>query len=385
MDKYNRKIGFIIGFIYCCIIIFLIILGIRYLLSPLLPFITAFIIVAVSRKFITNITKGPISRKGASAIFTLVVITVLSLLIFGITYSIFNELTALSTFLTEERISEFSDNATDLLRSLPSKFPRFPFIGRISSALLKSFTRLDDTLLDVAKNYVPSAISAAMKFLSFFPSAAIFLTLLFLAIFYISCDYEEICSFLSLQLPKRFSEQFYEAKDTFLLTAKQLFKAYFVLTFITFCQLLTGFLIMKIDYAVLLALIISIVDLIPILGTGTVLIPWSIISLITGDYRTATGLIILYIVIALFRRIAEPKIVGANIGLSPLLSLISIYVGLKTSGFYGIIIFPLITITVISLNEKGLINLYRNIPENTEKQLEKSKRKFLDFKKHDKA
>ncbi len=383
MDKHRHKIEFIISFVYYCIIFTLFLLGVKYLLSPLLPFIAAFIIVTASRKIITHIAKGPISQKGASIIFTLLVIIIISLAIFGITYSIFTEVSALSQTLSEKEFKTFSQNAGDFLQNLPSRISWFPFIDSISNYLQKSIIKFDETLLDIAKDYMPRVLSAAMKFLSFFPAAVIFLTLMFIAMFYIGCDYDTICSFLTHQLPKGFSEQFYEAKDTFFLTAKELFKAYFVLTVITFLQLLTGFLIMRIDYAVILALVICIVDLIPILGTGTVLIPWSIISIFTGDYPNATGLIILYILIALFRRIAEPKIVGANIGLSPLLSLISMYVGLKIAGFAGIIIFPLITITAISLNEKGLIKLYRNMPENSEKKIQKTKRKFLDFKKHD--
>ena len=102
------------------------------------------------------------------------------------------------------------------------------------------------------------------------------------------------------------------------------------------------------------------------------------------DYRVATGLLILYAVITLFRQIAEPRIVGANIGLSPLLSLISIFVGLKIMGVSGIIVFPIITMTVIRLNEKGFIKLYKNFPKNQSDVIQKSKLKFLNFKRHDK-
>ena len=92
-----------------------------------------------------------------------------------------------------------------------------------------------------------------------------------------------------------------------------------------------------------------------------------------------------YTVISVFRQIAEPKIVGANIGLSPLLSLISIFVGLKLMGFWGLIIFPIILITTIRLNEKGLIKIYRNFPENHNDKIQKTKLKFLNFKKNDKS
>ena len=85
----------------------------------------------------------------------------------------------------------------------------------------------------------------------------------------------------------------------------------------------------------------------------------------------------------IFRQIAEPKIIGTNTGLSPLLSLISVFLGLKLIGFSGVIIFPILTITVISLNQKGFIKLYKNYPENNKDKIKKSRLKFLNFKQND--
>ena len=186
-----------------------------------------------------------------------------------------------------------------------------------------------------------------------------------------------------MQLPEKVLDTFDVTKNVIFSTAKELFKSYFLLTFITFLQLLIGFLIIGIDYSLLLAAIISIVDLLPILGTGTVLEPWAAICFILGDTVTAIGLIVLYAVITLFRQVAQPKIIGAGAGLSPLLSLISIFAGLKFMGFLGIIIFPIITTTVIKLNQKGFIRLYKNFPEKNSEALTKTKLKFINFKRSD--
>jgi len=383
LDANSRKVNFIIDFIYYCIIFLLLFFGVKYLLSPLLPFITAFIIVAASRKIVTYLSGGKVSQKSAYIIFTLTLIVLLSFIIFGVSYGIYSEISSLSSLISAEGIESISEKAGEIIDRVFARIPKIPFINGIISSIKNSFTKLDETLVRIAGDFMPDVLSGTVKFLSFFPQAVIFLTLMFIAVFYIGCDYGAICAFLLLQLPLRFSEQFYEAKDTFIATAKELFKAYFVLTAITFFQLLTGFLVMRIDYSLILALIISIVDLIPILGTGTVLVPWAIISAFSGNLPRTAGLIILYVVIALFRRIAEPKIVGANIGLTPLLSLITMYIGLKLFGIWGLIVFPILTITVISLNEKGLIRLYRNVPENSEQIIQKTKKKFLNFKRHD--
>ena len=90
----------------------------------------------------------------------------------------------------------------------------------------------------------------------------------------------------------------------------------------------------------------ALVDILPVLGTGTILIPWSVYLFFAGDIRTAVGLLILYAVISVLRQILEPKIVGAGIGMHPLLALVSMYVGLKAFGFFGMLLLPLAVVIV---------------------------------------
>jgi len=120
--------------------------------------------------------------------------------------------------------------------------------------------------------------------------------------------------------------------------------------------------LLGIDNAILIALIIAILDLLPVLGTGTVLIPWGIINIILGNYLIGVALIILYVVILIIRNIIEPKIISKQVGLHPLITLLCIFIGLKLFGFIGIIFLPLVTILVYNLYKEGEIS-------------------FLDFKK----
>ena len=159
---------------------------------------------------------------------------------------------------------------------------------------------------------------------------------------------------------------------------------YFLLTFITFVQLLCGFLILHINYAFILAAIISIIDLFPILGTGTVLLPWALYNLIDGNLPRTVGLCILYVTILFFRQIAEPKIVCFQTGISPLLSLIAMFCGLKILGITGLFIFPVILITIKSLNESGSIHLYKNSHETKAEISKNIKRKFISLNKNNK-
>lgn len=136
-------------------------------------------------------------------------------------------------------------------------------------------------------------------------------------------------------------------------------KAQLLLSLGVFGILLAGFLFTGQDYALLLALGLAVLDFIPLLGSGTVMVPWGAIALLTRDYSTALSVLLIWGVIAVFRRVAEPKIVGDQTGLSPILSLISIYVGMKLGGVPGMILGPILLLVVLNLAGIGMFHNLR--------------------------
>lgn len=136
-------------------------------------------------------------------------------------------------------------------------------------------------------------------------------------------------------------------KDIFINSVLKLVKGYLILMLITLLELVAGLYLLRVKYAPIIALIISVVDVLPVLGTGTVVIPWGIIEIIMGNGAKAVGLFVLYAVITLVRSFAEPKIIGNQIGINPLFTLIAMFVGLKTLGFLGVLIFPTVLIVTV--------------------------------------
>lgn len=136
-------------------------------------------------------------------------------------------------------------------------------------------------------------------------------------------------------------------------------KAQLLLSLGVFGILLAGFLFTGQDYALLLALGLAVLDFIPLLGSGTVMVPWAGIALLTRDYATALSVLLIWGVVAVFRRVAEPKIVGNQTGLSPILSLISIYVGMKLGGVPGMILGPILVLVVLNLAGIGMFHNLR--------------------------
>lgn len=135
------------------------------------------------------------------------------------------------------------------------------------------------------------------------------------------------------------------------------FKAQLILMSLTFIEVSIGLLILKIPYAILIALGIGLLDALPIFGTGSVFIPWVIILLFYRNYSLAIGIFILYLVATLSRQSLEPKIISTQIGIHPLITLLVIYTGIKFFGIWGIIIAPLSAITFLAVKKSGLLKI----------------------------
>lgn len=137
-------------------------------------------------------------------------------------------------------------------------------------------------------------------------------------------------------------------------------RAQFLLSVGVFFILLFGFLLIQQDYALLLALglalVLAVLDFIPIVGAGTVMVPWAFIDLFTGSFRHALGLMVVWGIIVLFRHMAEPRVLGDQTGLSPILSLVGIYVGMKLGGVLGMILGPVLCLVAVNVYRSGVLD-----------------------------
>ena len=177
--------------------------------------------------------------------------------------------------------------------------------------------------------------------------------------FLFTLDYYRFTGFVMRQFPERVQHIILNIKRNIFGTIFKLMKAYFILMTLTFIELSIGFTIFSIPNAILLAVIIAILDILPAIGVGGILIPWSIIELVKGNYNLSIGLIVIYAIITIIRYILEPKIVGSQIGLNPIVIIISIFLGAQIFGFLGIFILPIIATIIKYLNDSGTIKLFK--------------------------
>ena len=195
---------------------------------------------------------------------------------------------------------------------------------------------------------LPEAISSMPSIFIFF-AAAVISCVLFCS------DMPSIRIFLREFLPCHFRRIALEIKRFSSATLLRMLKAYTIIMLITFCELAIGLYLFKIENPLTKAALIAIIDVLPVLGCGTVLLPWALFSAIGGNIALGVKLAVLYLIIACVRQFAEPKIIGSNIGMNPLLTLVSVYVGFKISGITGMFVFPILVITVLHLFKTGYI------------------------------
>ena len=169
---------------------------------------------------------------------------------------------------------------------------------------------------------------------------------------YIAKDYDDITKFVVGFIPKQVTKRLVFIKDTILYKLGRLIRGYSIIVAITFLELLIGLLLLKSKYALTIAAVTALVDVLPILGSGTVLIPWAIGAALMGNTSKAVGLIVLYLIIAAIRNVLEPKIIGDKLGVHPVIMLASLVLGLWLFGAVGVIIMPLLTVTGKSLIEE---------------------------------
>jgi predicted PurR-regulated permease PerM len=144
---------------------------------------------------------------------------------------------------------------------------------------------------------------------------------------------------------------------------KQYGRSYVLILGITFAELTLGLLILGVKRFVLIALLIAILDIFPVLGTGTVLIPWAVIALIQGSIGRGIGLLVLYAVITVIRQVIEPRIVGKHVGLHPLITLICMFVGTSLFGWIGLFGLPILMAILLELHNSGTLRVFRTMGE----------------------
>ncbi len=238
------------------------------------------------------------------------------------------------------------------------------FLARFFSLVPPQITELLDTANEHVMNWLQgAAYDGLVAIANVFKEKAVQLPAFLLALlmfiiasYFITADYPYLRTRAIQHTDERLLHFLKQVRSTALAAFGGYLRAELLLSVGVFFILAGGFYVIGQNYALLLALGLAVMDFIPIIGSGTIMVPWAFIALFTQDYSTAIGLMVIWGIVVLFRRVAEPKFVGNQTGLSPLLSLVSIYVGMKLGGVIGMILGPILALVIINLAGLGIFS-----------------------------
>lgn len=330
---------------YYITVVALIFLGIKFALPILLPFIIALTVAAILKSPIDYFErKLKIKRTTVSFILVSIVLLALVSFVFVIFYSIYDWLSEAVTYLPDllPMLTDLTDKITNSFKILGESMPDSVknMLGQLPSNLIESLTKwITDVLSSFAKG-LPNGF------------VTVFVTIV--SAYLITRDYKKLASFASNIAPRNIYINLIKAKHILSTKLIGMIKGYSIITALTFFELFIGLSIINVNHAAAIAAVTAVVDLLPILGIGIVLIPWATIEILFGNVLTGVGLLILYAVITVVHNIITPKIVANQIKLDALTVLVSMYIGYSVIGFWGLIIAPIITAVArdFIMNEK---------------------------------
>lgn len=354
MNEQTKYKSFLLKTGYWASIFLLALLFIRYLLKPLLPFLIALAVSMILQPLIRKLSeKLKIRRKVLSIILVLLIylllIGILAGILIGLATALVRWASGLPDYFTDFIIPWIERNGNRLLHLAARISPEYE--TTIDQLLPDIVGTISGAVVSFSKSVVSWASSVGTRL----PGAFLTAVICVIATVFLSSDYDNVTGKLFSVFP--------EKAQTILLFGRRAFgtiignyaKSYLLILLITFSEMAVGLLIIGYENALLYAFGVAIFDILPIVGSGMVLVPWIIITFIQGLVGRGIGLTILWLIIVTARQIIEPKIVGKQVGMHPLLTLLSMWTGLKLAGGAGLFVFPISILILKELKEDGLI------------------------------
>ena len=397
MDTVEKRKKNIINIVYVIMILGLAYLFLKYAFGLLSPFIIAFLVAAMIQKPVNFLAKKTPLKKGlicgvmalliVAALVTLLVLTgaraaeeVRGLISwFGAKIGSVPELLV----TIHEKLNGLTNHLPQALRATVKESIDSFFVNTLGSAdemaaetAQKGVKAFGGLMSKFDMSMLSKPVSGVWNTAKQIPSIAVGLVIGIIATCFMATGYDDIVNFIKRQMSEKRRQALSAAKGIFFSSILNMLKSYAILICITFAEMFVGLTVLKLigvyksDYLASVSILVAVIDIFPVLGTGTVLVPWALISFITGNIGMGIGLLVVYAVITVIRQVIEPKLVAANLGLPPVVTIMCMYIGLQLFGFLGILFMPLLVTMVKLMNDRGLIHVWKT--EEAEKPAEET-------------
>lgn len=372
----ERRKKFLINLFYYVSILILFFLFLKYAFWICFPFIFALFIGIILQTPTKKISKKThIPQSVTAVILVILVLAVLGTIIGLAGSKLVSEFTDFANYLSV-RFSDYSwieNKVNSIMNSLPAGIRNLlsenvqDTLANLKTSMsgesASGITSISIGDYDLSK-ILSSSISGVWNTAKQIPSVLVAVLVTIISCCFVTAGYDDLSKQLKSFMSPETVAVVSATKKSVFSSLKKLCKTYLTILCITFLEMLAGLSILSFahiyngGYALVISLIVALFDILPVLGTGTFVIPWALYCLLTGDVKLGIGLIVLYIIITVVRQIIEPKLVSGQLELPPIMTIAAMYIGLKTLGVVGMFIMPITLFVIKTLYDDGTIGLF---------------------------
>lgn len=330
----------------------------RFLLPWAAPFLVALSFAALMEPAVRALARRGWRRSLAALLLTL---TLLGLAAWGLVALVSWGISAATGFAGQ--VPELMRTAGESLERLEQRVLAYIASAPegVSDYLETALASVGDLIYSLPARLSQWALDALGRAAQNSPDALLFAVTAGIGTYFFSASFPRVMAFLAAQLPEELRRRLAGLGRDLRSSFGGFLRAQLILMAMTFFELLLAFLLMRIPGAAGVAALTALIDALPVFGTGTVLIPWALYCLLLGSYERGAALLLCWLGVNLVRNCVQAKLLSDQIGLDPLVSLIAIYVGWRVWGVWGMLLFPILFVTLCQLNEKGVVRLWKNL------------------------
>lgn len=383
MTGIEKKKRFIINVVYATILIALFYLFFKYAFGTILPLLCALAVAMILQRpvnFIsdkTHIKKGFVSTICVLLSFFLLVFVLALLLIWvGSEFRHFFKYIMLQLEDIPALIDNIEHYLGNILGFLPEKAETtlMSFISEKLTSIVAPPEQPAGESVDLDLSVLSAPLTGIWNTAKRIPTTLVSIVVAVVACCFMTADFASVKKLLLGVFRPETRDKIIRGKRLLIPSLGKMVKAYSIIITVTFCELALGLYILKLlgifegSYIFVIAALTAIIDIVPVLGTGTVLIPWAVYNLFIGNYSMAIGLLILYACITVIRQVIEPKLVAAQLGLPAFLTIVSMFIGSQIFGVIGFFILPITIVMLKLLNDEGIIHIFHYSDDKTESE-----------------
>ncbi len=360
-----KRKRFLINFAFFALIFAMSIVLVRYALPALFPFVVAYIVTVLLLPLVRLLnSKLKINKRILSVILVILFYGTIGVIVIWL-------------------LVEIAAFASERIKDLPAFFQSQvrPFLVNLFDEIQEMIYNLDPEMaidFDATANSLLSSLGSTVMSVSgsvvgkltdfavSVPSFLLNIVIMIVATIFLLVDYDSIGAFITRQLSDKSNKLLHNIKAHLGRVLKKYLVSYSLIMLITFAEIFLGLTIIGFKHAALISVLISVFDILPIVGSGLVIVPWAIICFITGSVGAGIGLFILWAILCVVRQIIEPKIVGDSVGMHPFLTLFAMLAGNFIYGGVGILLLPVMIALFQSLNASGVITVYKSVEPEPE-------------------